>query len=185
MSEKSKMIAGELYDPQDPNLVAERADARSLTEAFNETTVDEPETRWKLITELFGTVGESISIEPTFRCDYGYNIHVGDSFFANFDCVMLDVCPIEIGDNCMFGPSVHIYTATHPLNAAERSSGFEYGNPVTIGDEVWIGGQAVINPGVTVGNQSVIASGAVVTTDVPEGVVVGGNPASVLKKIEQ
>lgn len=123
-------------------------------------------------------------LNPPFRCDYGYNIFVGENFYANFDCVILDVCEVKIGRDCMLAPGVHIYTATHPLDPFERSSGVEYGKPVTIGDHVWIGGRAIINPGVTIGNHSVVASGAVVTKDVPEGVVVGGNPARVIKHIE-
>lgn len=129
----------------------------------------------KLVTEAY--------IEPTFRCDYGYNIFLGNNFFANFDCVMLDVCPIRIGDNCMLAPGVHIYTATHPIDPVARNSGAELGKPVTIGNNVWIGGRAVINPGVTIGDNVVVASGAVVTKDVPDNVVVGGNPARIIKKL--
>lgn len=140
--------------------------------------------RQELLLELLGSTGNYFYIEPTFRCDYGYNIHIGENFYANFDCVMLDVCEIRIGDNCFLAPGVHIYTATHPLNAQERISGAEYGKPVTIGDNVWIGGRAVINPGVKIGNNSVIASGAVVTKDVQDNVVVGGNPAKIIKHIE-
>ncbi len=132
---------------------------------------------------MFGSTGESIYLEPNLRCDYGYNIHVGENFYANFDCVFLDVCEIRIGDNCFIAPGVHIYTATHPLDPNERSSGVEYGKPVKIGNNVWIGGRAVINPGVTIGDNVVIASGAVVTKDVPDNVVVGGNPAKIIKPI--
>lgn len=119
-----------------------------------------------------------------FHCDYGYNIHVGENFYANFNCVMLDVCPIRIGDNCMLAPGVHIYTATHPINPVERNSGKEFGKAVTIGDNVWIGGGAIINPGVTIGDNAVIASGSVVTKDVPANVVYGGNPAKFIKSVE-
>lgn len=184
MTEKEKMIRGELYLANDPVLVQERIHARRLTRLYNETTETEQETRTEILRELFGSAGNSIYIEPTFRCDYGYNIHVGENFYANFDCVMLDVCEIRIGKNCFLAPGVHIYTATHPLNPYERISGAEFGKAVTIGDNVWIGGRAVINPGVTIGNNVVIASGAVVTKDVPDNVIVGGNPAKILKEIE-
>ena len=184
MTEKEKMIRGELYLANDPLLVQERMNARRLTRLYNETIETEQEKRTEILRELFGSVGNNIYIEPTFRCDYGYNIHVGENFYANFDCVMLDVCEIRIGENCFIAPGVHIYTATHPLNPYERISGAEFGKAVTIGDNVWIGGRSVINPGVTIGNNVVIASGAVVTKDVPDNVVVGGNPAKILKEIE-
>ncbi|AIM16287.1 acetyltransferase [Bacillus sp. X1(2014)] len=184
-TEKEKMLNGELYFAGDSELRKDRMNARRLTRLFNETPETDENMRTELIKELFGSTGSNIYIEPTFRCDYGYNIHVGENFYANFDCVFLDVCEIRMGDNCMLGPGVHIYTATHPLNAMERISGAEYGMPVTIGHNVWIGGRAVINPGVNIGNNVVIASGVVVTKDVPDNVVVGGNPARVLKQLEE
>ncbi|GLI08582.1 maltose O-acetyltransferase [Paenibacillus tyrfis] len=182
-TEKEKMLNGELYLPADPELLQERANARRLTRLYNQTLETEESTRTELLKELFGSTGESIYIEPTLRCDYGYNIHVGENFYANFDCVFLDVCEIRIGDNCFMAPGVHIYTATHPLDPNERNSGVEYGKPVKIGNNVWIGGRAVINPGLTIGDNVVIASGAVVTKDVPDNVVVGGNPAKIIKQI--
>ncbi|ALC85120.1 acetyltransferase [Bacillus sp. FJAT-22090] len=183
-SEKEKMLLGELYNPTDPELLKEKLTARRLTRLYNQTLETEEDKRTELLKELFGSTGKSLSIEPTLRCDYGYNIHVGENFYANFDCVFLDVCEIRIGDNCFIAPGVHIYTATHPLNAEERVSGVEYGIPVKIGDNVWIGGNSVINPGVTIGNNVVIASGSVVTKDVPANVVVGGNPAKIIKQID-
>ncbi|RUS42438.1 maltose O-acetyltransferase [Cohnella sp. AR92] len=183
-TEKEKMIAGELYLAFDPELTKDRLNARRLTRLYNQTLETDDDARKQLLKELFGSTGNNYYVEPTFRCDYGYNIHVGDNFYANFDCVFLDVCEIRIGDNCFLAPGVHIYTATHPLEAKERISGAEFGKPVTIGDNVWIGGRAVINPGVKIGNNSVIASGAVVTKDVPDNVVVGGNPARVIKTID-
>ena len=184
ITEKEKMLNGEMYNPVDPELVKGRENARRLTRLYNQTVETEVEKRTELLKELFGTTGDNIYIEPTLRCDYGYNLHVGENFYANFDCVFLDVCEIRIGDNCFIAPGVHIYTATHPINPYERISGKEYGKPVTIGDNVWIGGRAVINPGVTIGNNVVIASGAVVTKDVPDNVVVGGNPAKIIKEID-
>lgn len=183
-TEKEKMMAGELYLASDPQLTKDRENARKLTRLFNQTIETDYDTRIELLKRLFGSTGENIYIEPTFRCDYGYNIHVGNNFYANFDCVILDVCEVRIGENCFVAPGVHIYTATHPINPFERISGAEFGKPVTIGNNVWIGGRAVINPGVTIGDNAVIASGAVVTKDVPDNVVVGGNPAKVIKNID-
>jgi maltose O-acetyltransferase len=125
-----------------------------------------------------------VTVEPPFRCDYGTQIHVGDDCFANYGCVVLDVCRVAFGDDCLLGPGVHVYTATHPLDAESRRSGLEYGKPVTVGDEVWVGGRAVLNPGVTVGDRAMVASGAVVTEDVPSDCVVQGNPAEVVKRLD-
>ena len=184
MTGKEKMLAGEMYDPADPELIIERGTARLKTRLYNETLEYETDKRIEMLKKLFGSTGNSLYVEPTFRCDYGYNIHVGENFFANFDCVILDVCEVKIGANCLLAPGVHIYTATHPLNPIERNTMREYGMPVTIGDNVWIGGRAVINPGVSIGNNAVIASGAVVTKDVPANAVVGGNPARMIKEID-
>ncbi|WP_077324203.1 sugar O-acetyltransferase [Virgibacillus siamensis] len=184
LTEKEKMLNGELYNPEDAQLVKERANARKLTRLFNKTTETEHEQRSEILQELFGSYGGTIEVEPDFRCDYGSNIHVGENFYANFNCVILDVCEVRIGDNCMMAPGVHIYTATHPSNPHKRNSGIEYGKPIIIGNNVWIGGSAVINPGVSIGNNAVIASGAVVTKDVPDNVVVGGNPAKVLRQLD-
>jgi maltose O-acetyltransferase len=184
MTEKEKMIRGELYLAGDETLVADRKRARRLTERFNRLGIDELEERNEILSALLGSTKGSYYIEPNFKCDYGYNIHVGDRFYANFDCIFLDICPITFGDDCMLAPGVHIYTATHPIDPIERISGYEFGKPVTIGDRVWIGGGAIINPGVTIGDEAVIASGAVVTKDVPPRTVVGGNPARVIKTID-
>jgi len=134
-SEKEKMLRGERYDPHDPALVAERARASELTEEFNRTAAGDDERRRALVEELFGTVGEDVYVEPPFRCDYGSNVHVGDEFFANYDSVVLDVCRVEFGDDCMLGPGVHVYATTHPVDLEERRSGLESGRPVTVGDE--------------------------------------------------
>ncbi|SFA88256.1 MULTISPECIES: maltose acetyltransferase domain-containing protein [unclassified Bacillus (in: firmicutes)] len=184
MTEKEKMISGELYLAGDEQLVREREKARRMTREYNATKETDYENRTQLLKQLFGSTGNQLYIEPTFRCDYGYNIHVGENFYANFDCVILDVCEVRIGMNCFMAPGVHIYTATHPIDPIERISGAEFGKPVLIGDNVWIGGRAVINPGVKIGNNVVVASGAIVVKDVPDNVVVGGNPARVIKQIE-
>lgn len=184
ITEKEKMIRGEMYNPFDPELVKDRKYARQQMRIYNQTQETEIADRTNLLKTLFGSTGDDIYIESNLRVDYGYNIFVGENFYANFDCIILDVCPVIIGDNCMFAPGVHIYTATHPIDPIERNAGKEYGIPVTIGNNVWIGGRAVINPGITVGHNVVIASGAVITKDVPDHVIVGGNPARIIKEIK-
>lgn len=181
LTEKEKMIRGKLYDPTDPTLAKDRLRAREFSRVYNQTKETEIEKRTGMIRGIFGFVGGDIAIEPSFRCDYGYNIHVGKNFYANFNCVILDVCEVRIGDNCMIAPGVHIYTATHPIDPIERNSGKELGKPVSIGNNVWIGGGAIINPGVNIGDNVVIASGAVVTKDVVDNTIIGGNPAKVIK----
>jgi len=176
-SEKSKMLAGELYRASDPELVADHLRAQRLLEAYNVTTADEGERRLTMLRRLLGAVGDGAVIKPTFRCDYGYNVRVGRGLFVNYDCVFLDCAPIEIGDDVQIGPAVQIYTATHPLDPDVRRSGLEAASPVRIGNNVWIGGAAVLLPGITVGDDAVIGAGSVVTRDVPPGAVVVGNPA--------
>ncbi len=185
MTEKEKMIKGDMYRSADPELVADRMEARKWTRIYNQTVETDIKEREEILKKLLGSTGEHLYIEPNFICDYGYNIFVGENFYANFDCLILDTCPVEIGDNCMLAPGVHIYTATHPLTPDERNSGLEYGKPVKIGHNVWLGGRSVINPGVTIGDNVVVASGAVVTKDVPDNVVVGGNPARIIKSIDE
>jgi maltose O-acetyltransferase len=183
-SEKERMLRGEPYDPTDSELVADRRRARELARRYNRSEASEGERRREILEELFGTVDGHAHVEPPFRCDYGYNVHVGDGFFANFDCVVLDVRRVEFGENCLLGPGVHVYTPTHPLDAEERAGGLESGRPVAVGDDVWIGGRAVLDPGVTVGDRAVVASGAVVTGDVPPDTVVRGNPAEVVRELD-
>ncbi|GEN89645.1 maltose acetyltransferase domain-containing protein [Oceanobacillus sojae] len=182
-TEKEKMLCGELCDAAEPELHGERQYARKMTRLFNDSHEEDGNIRSALLKNIFGATGNNLSVRPPFRCDYGYNIHVGENFYANYDCVFLDVCEIRIGDNCFIAPGVHIYTASHPLDAEERISGAEYGIPVSIGHNVWIGGRSVINPGVTIGNNVVIASGSIVIKDVPDNVLVGGNPAKLIKRI--
>ena len=184
MTEREKMLAGELYQTADAELKELRDAARILTERFNRTSTIQREERTQLLKQLFGTTGDEIYIEPNFNCDYGCNIHVGNNFFANYNCVILDVAEVLIGKNCFLGPSVGIYTATHPLKASERYNGNGLGKRIVIGDNCWVGGQAVINPGVTLGNNVVVASGSVVTKSFGDNLVIGGNPAKVLKEIE-
>jgi maltose O-acetyltransferase len=182
-SEKAKMLAGELYDPFDLQLVADRRRARLLCKALNDTRDDQLEERDRLIRALIPTAGQDILIEPPFFCDYGSNITLGDKVFFNFNCVILDVAPVRIGSNVLFGPVVQIYTATHPLSAAERRAGLELGQSITIGDDVWVGGGVILCPGIQIGPRSVIGAGSVVTRDIPAGVVAVGNPCRVLREI--
>ena len=183
-TEKEKMIAGELYQAFGEELFGERQHAKRLCRHFNETTEEQMAERDAILRELLGSCGPNVFIEPSFRCDYGYNLHVGRNFYANYDLVVLDCCEVRIGDNCMIAPRVSIFTAAHPLDAPTRISGFEFAKPITIGDNVWIGGHAVINPGVTIGDNVVIAAGAVVTKDVPSNVVVAGVPARVIRQLD-
>lgn len=183
MTEKEKMLAGVLYDASDPELVTERLRARQLVRAFNDTNPAHLEARDGLLHELLGGRGEQCNIEPTFRCDYGWNIHLGENFYANFDLVILDVCEVHIGRNCLIAPRVQILAATHPIDPDVRRSGLESGAPITIGDDVWIGAGAIIHPGVTIGDGAVIGAGAVVTKDVPARSVVAGVPAKVIRQI--
>lgn len=182
-TEKEKMIAGELYFSADPELIADRRYAREQMALINQQF--DKEIRKQLLKETFGSVGYNPYVEPTIQFDYGYNIHVGNNFYANFNNIFLDVCPIRIGDNCMFGPNVQLYTATHPLNPAKRNSGLEAAKPITIGNNVWIGGGAIVVPGVTLGDNVVVAAGAVVTKSFPENSVIGGNPAKVIKLVDE
>lgn len=183
-TEKEKMLAGELYDSTDPQLIAERRHARDLTRAFNNTSAGDGLQRKQILAELMGAMGKHAMIEPPFYCDYGYNIHLGDHVFFNFNCVVLDVMRVEIGSNTMFGPNVQIYTATHPLDAAERRSGLEFAKPIRIGSDVWVGGSAVIAPGVSIGDRSVIGAGSVVVKDIPADVFAAGNPCKVIRYLQ-
>jgi len=182
MTEKEKMLSGSLYTVND-ELRRELLNARRITRMYNATTEEEADIRKKLLAELFGSTGENIYIEPPFRCDYGSNIFIGENFYANYDCIILDVGVVRIGRDVKFGPRVCVYTAGHPIDASKRRALLEYGKPVTIGDDVWVGGSAVINPGVTIGSNVVIGSGSVVTKDIPDNVVAIGNPCRVLRSI--
>lgn len=176
-SEKEKMLAGELYRASDPELVADHAESAAWMAIYNTSLSLPAETRLKLLHQRFGAVGNNSVILPPFHCDYGSNIFVGENVFVNFNCVILDVCKVSIGDGTQIGPAVQIYAADHPRDVQTRHDGLEFGKPVTIGNNVWIGGGAIILPGITIGDDAIVGAGSVVTRDVPKGATVLGNPA--------
>jgi maltose O-acetyltransferase len=182
-SERERMLAGELYDPMDAELVAARTRARDLCLALNATPEADRQGRRAFLLELFGKGGGSVWMQPPFFCDYGSNIELGERVFFNYNCVVLDVCPVRIGDFTLFGPGVQILTPLHPLDPVLRRKQ-EYGKPVEIGSDVWVGGGALILPGVRIGSRSVIGAGSVVTRDVPEGVLAAGNPCRIIRSLD-
>jgi maltose O-acetyltransferase len=183
-TEKQKMLNGELYNPLDKQLSEERKNARLLFKSLNDSSVDQVGQRLEILKKLIPNAGHGLWIESPFYCDYGSNIRLGEKVFFNFNCVILDVAPVRIGNRTMFGPNVQIYTATHPVNHLERASGLEFGKPIEIGDDVWVGGSAIINPGVRIGDRSIIGAGSVVTRDIPSDVIAAGNPCKVIRRIE-
>ncbi len=183
-TERDKMLAGELYDAMDPDLVRDRDRARDLCQTLNATRESDREIRRHILLKLFGKGGDTVWMQPPFYCDYGSNIELGERVFFNFNCVVLDVCPIKIGDFTLFGPGVQILTPAHPLEAGLRRKQ-EYGKPIEIGSDVWVGGGALILPGVRIGSKTVIGAGSVVTRDVPEGVFAAGNPCRVIREITE
>ena len=183
-SEKQKMLSGELYDPMDPGLVAARRRARDLCQSLNASPDDAQEERRRILVELFGSGGDSVWMQPPFLCDYGANIDLGERIFFNFNYVVLDVCLVTIGSFTLFGPAVQIYTATHPMDAALRRKQ-ESGKPIAIGSDVWVGGGAIILPGVKIGDAAVIGAGSVVTKDIPARVFAAGNPCRVIREITE
>jgi len=183
-TQREKMLAGEMYDPLDPELVAARGRARDLCQRLNATRDSQEEERRRILSRLFGKGGDSVWMQPPFYCDYGVNIELGERVFFNFNCVVLDVCPVRIGSFSLFGPAVQIYTPMHPFNAALRRER-EFGKPVDIGPDVWVGGGAIILPGVRIGAAAVIGAGGVVTRDVPERTFAAGNPCRVIREITE
>jgi maltose O-acetyltransferase len=183
-SERDKMLAGELYDPMDRELVVGRDRARDLCQALNATREAQQDERRRILKELFGAGGDSVWMQPPFYCDYGSNISMGERVFFNFNCIVLDVCEVRIGDFTLFGPAVQVYTATHPMNAELRRKQ-EFAKPIAIGSDVWVGGGAIICPGVRIGSKSVIGAGSVITRDIPEGVFAAGNPCRVIREITE
>lgn len=183
-TQKERMIAGEPYRADDPELIQAHLRAQELFERFNATPADNDTERRVLLKELLNTFPDDAVIKPSFRCDYGFNISIGARTFINYEAVFLDCTRIDIGMDVKIGPGVHIYTATHPLDAATRISGIESASPVTIGDAVWLGGRTVVCPGVTIGARTVIGAGSVVVKDIPAGVLAVGNPCRVVRALE-
>lgn len=178
------MLAGELYDAKDPQLTRERRTARLLVKQLNDSTDDQPELRHEILGKLIGLPGKNLWIEPPFYCDYGSHITTGNDVFFNFNCVVLDVTPVTIGHRVLCAPGVQIYAATHPMDWQVRAKGLENGQPVSIGDDVWVGGGAIICPGVRIGSRSVIGAGSVVTRNIPEDVFAAGNPCRVIRRLD-
>lgn len=185
MTEKEKMLNQMLFDSTGDELSKDRLNAKRLFYAYNNLGADENDEKAKIISQLFGKCGKYTYIEAPFRCDYGYNIEVGDNFYSNFNLTILDGAKVKIGNNCFIAPNVSLFTASHPINPELRNTFIEYAMPITIGDNCWIGGGTVVNPGVNIGNNVVIGSGSVVTKDIPDGVIAAGNPAKIIRAIDE
>ena len=185
MNQKERMLANLPYKAWLDGLKEERLENKKRIYGYNHLPPEEWDRQTELLKEILGKTGEFVHIEPPFHCDYGYNIEVGEEFFANYGFTVLDVGRVRIGSNAQFGPNVSIYTAGHPLHPDSRNSGYEYGIDVTIGDNVWIGGSACVLPGVTIGNNVVIGAGSVVTRDIPDNVLAAGNPCRVIREITE
>lgn len=183
-TEKEKMLAGELYNAVDKQLSEERLQTRLLIKRLNDTREDEEDARSAILKELIPNAGAGLWLQPPFYCDYGSNILIGEKVFFNFNCVVLDVTFVTIGSRTLFGPNVQIYTATHPLDYKERATGLEYAKPIVIGEDVWVGGSAVICPGVEIGSRSVIGAGSVVTKNIPPDSFAAGNPCRVIRSLQ-
>ena len=183
MNQKERMLAGLPYKAWMDGLSEERLENKKRIFRYNNLPPEATEEQDRLIREILGKTGEQVHIEVPFHCDYGYNIEVGENFFANYNLTILDVAKVRIGDNAQIAPNVSIYTAGHPIHPDSRNSGYEYGIEVSIGDNVWIGGNAVIMPGVTIGNNAVIGAGSVVTRDIPDNVIAAGNPCRIIREI--
>ncbi len=184
MNEKEKMLAGELYDANyNENLTRERYWVKDKCYAYNQLKPSNHKEKEKIIREIFGKTGKDFTIEQPFMCDYGYNIEIGENFYANHNLIILDGNKVEFGDNVFIAPNCSFYTAGHPLDAETRNKGLEYAKPIKVGNNVWIGGNVVVLPGVTIGDNVVIGAGSIVNKDIPSNVVAAGNPCRVIKKI--
>ena len=183
LSEKVKMLSGDLYQGGDSDLILERRRAESLLLRFNTSSPADRATRIVLLGELLGHLGHNVTIQPTLRCDYGTNISIGRNTFVNCDCVFLDCNRITIGEDVQIAPRVQLYTAGHPLDPVIRRSGLEFALPITIADNVWLGGGVIVCPGITIGENTVVGAGSVVTRDLPANVVAAGNPARILRQL--
>ena len=183
MTELEKMISSELYNAGDAELVAARSKARQLFTQYNAASYDDKETKTALLKQLLGSFKGNIDIQSPFYCDYGFNIIAGDNLFLNFNCIILDCARVTFGDNVFLAPNVQLYTAYHPVIAAERIKGPEYAAPITIGNNVWLGGGVIVCPGVTIGDNTTIGAGSVVTKSIPANVVASGNPCRVIREL--
>ncbi len=184
MSEKAKMLAGMKYLNTDKELADDRWRARGQVNQFNDLSKTDPRAANQLLQKLFKQTGQNFEVMAPFQCDYGYSVTVGDNFFANYGCTFIDVAPITFGDNCLLGPNCQVYTVNHALDVKERNQGYEIPGKVTVGDNFWAGGSVVITPGVTLGNNVIAAAGAVITKSFGDNVLVGGNPARVIKNLK-
>lgn len=184
MTEKQKMLAGMKYYNTDEELSADRWRTRKQINRFNDLFKEDPTAANTLLSSVFKQTGKKFDVMAPFQCDYGYSVTVGDNFFANYGCTFIDVAPITFGDNCLLGPNCQIYTVDHAFDVEERNNGVEIPGPVTIGDNLWAGGSVVITPNVTLGNNVIIAAGAVVTKSFGDNVLIGGNPARIIKKLK-
>ena len=185
-NEKEKMLAGELYDANyDPNLIAERKACKTVLHQINALSPDSDDKRYELFRKILGRTGNQFIIESPFHCDYGYNIALGENFYMNVNCVILDEAKVTFGDNVFIAPNCALYTAGHPFDVEQRNRGLEYAKPITVGNNVWIGGNVVVLPGVSIGDNCVIGAGSVVTKDIPADSLAVGNPCKVIRSIKQ
>ena len=185
MTQKERMLAGLPYRANDPELKQMRTENKLRVAEYNQLTRNQQDEMDQLIRQILGGTGKEILVEPPIHFDYGRNTTVGERFFANYNLTVLDVCKVTIGDNVMLAPNVSLYGAGHPIHPDARNSGYEYGAPITIGDNVWIGGSACVLPGVTIGNNVVIGAGSVVAKDIPDNVIAAGNPCRVIRPITE
>lgn len=182
-TQRERMLAGDLYLADDPELARESLRAAELTKAYNESPPSDAAARRRILAELLGSIGEETEIRPPFYCDYGSHTHIGARTFVNFGLVALDVAPIRIGDDVQIGPRVQLLTPTHPLEPGPRRAKWEAAEPIAVGDNVWLGGGAIVCPGVTIGADTVVGAGAVVTGDLPPGVLAIGSPARIVRSL--
>lgn len=184
MTELEKQSRCEEFWNSDPQIVEAKRRARKLSYELSSASIEDEETFHRIVKELFAECGENLYLKPPFHCDYGYNIHIGKNVLINYQCVFLDAAPVTIGDNCFIGPLCGFYTVSHPLDVQHRNDGYVTGRPIVLKDNVWIGGSVTILPGVTIGENSVIGAGSVVTKDIPANVIAAGNPARVIRHLE-
>lgn len=186
MTEKQKRDAGNLYNPvADKELLGELFSCKEKCDQYNKLPITDLKSREKLLGEIVTLHGKNVTVLPSFWCDYGYNVHIGENFFANHNCTMLDCAEIRFGNNVLIGPNCAFYTAAHPISVSERNLGLEYAKPITVGNNVWIGGSVTVLAGVTIGDNAIIGAGSVVTKDVPSGVIAMGNPCRVYRKLTE